>query len=402
MLQGSAGALAGALGRLWMTKLRLLEVAWAERRREVQKEVKTAVSGTHVEIFAVYGIGQQQYTERKEESGDLLEHPRERSGNNGCRDECSSHLKLMKTEEHNEKGGLGACEDSTGTNFSSCLYLLSPSLLRGILGPSILLPLQIGALKEFKGETSEEIKSCTVPGGLATVRKHFGNGQMTPSMTIFAHSQYQHKAAEEISGTTQLPLSSNTREAECSATATKEAPLEAFQSQETATEIWNILTCCTKSCSNVKVLCTGFSQGERASTLTQHTDEAGKKNTPGATVAHSEHLTSTTHSRTETSQHPKSSPKQLTFVMGFSSQNGDSSAISQVLPPPEQHTDSMGCRVCRPGAQEGARASSLAEAASQQLTQLSEVPQDNFTAFLPQQSLLHLDLTFDKEFPAYR
>lgn len=38
-----------------------------ERRREVQKEVKTAVSGTHIEIFAVYGIGQQQYREKGRE-----------------------------------------------------------------------------------------------------------------------------------------------------------------------------------------------------------------------------------------------------------------------------------------------------------------------------------------------
>lgn len=37
---------------------------------------------------------------------------------------------------------------------------------------------------------------------------------------------------QETSATTQLPLSSSTREAECSATATKEAPLEAFQTQE--------------------------------------------------------------------------------------------------------------------------------------------------------------------------
>ncbi|XP_040409257.1 xin actin-binding repeat-containing protein 2-like isoform X4 [Cygnus olor] len=80
--------------------------------------------------------------------------------------------------------------------------------------------------------TSEEIKSCTVPGGLAAVMKHFENGQMTPSMTTFAHSQHQRKAAEETSATTQLPLSSSTREAECSATATKEAPLEAFQTPE--------------------------------------------------------------------------------------------------------------------------------------------------------------------------
>lgn len=37
---------------------------------------------------------------------------------------------------------------------------------------------------------------------------------------------------QETSSTTQLPLSSSTREAECSAMATEEAPLEAFQRQE--------------------------------------------------------------------------------------------------------------------------------------------------------------------------
>ncbi|XP_066850740.1 uncharacterized protein [Anser cygnoides] len=107
--------------------------------------------------------------------------------------------------------------------------------------------------------TSEEIKSCTVPGGLAAVRKHFENGQMTPSMTTFAHSQHQHKAAEETSSTTQLPLSSSTREAECSATSSKEAPLEAFQSKEVS----------------LGEQVTPETNG--ASTLTRHTDEAGKK-----------------------------------------------------------------------------------------------------------------------------
>ncbi|XP_066849307.1 uncharacterized protein [Anser cygnoides] len=104
--------------------------------------------------------------------------------------------------------------------------------------------------------TSEEIKSCTVPGGLAAVRKHFENGQMTPSMTTFAHSQHQHKAAEETSSTTQLPLSSSTREAECSATSSKEAPLEAFQSKEVS----------------LGEQVTPETNG--ASTLTRHTDEA--------------------------------------------------------------------------------------------------------------------------------
>lgn len=46
---------------------------------------------------------------------------------------------------------------------------------------------------------------------------------------------------QETSSTTQLPLSSSTREAECSATATKEAPLEAFQSQEVTLSINNYI-----------------------------------------------------------------------------------------------------------------------------------------------------------------
>nr|XP_047910974.1 uncharacterized protein LOC106030399 isoform X1 [Anser cygnoides] len=80
--------------------------------------------------------------------------------------------------------------------------------------------------------TSEEIKSCTLPGGLAAVRKQFEKGQMTPARTTFARSEHQHKSAEETSSTTQLSLSSSTREAECSGTASKEGPVEAFQTQE--------------------------------------------------------------------------------------------------------------------------------------------------------------------------
>lgn len=43
---------------------------------------------------------------------------------------------------------------------------------------------------------SEEINSCTVPGGLAAVRKQFENGEMIPSRTTLAHSKHQHKSAE--------------------------------------------------------------------------------------------------------------------------------------------------------------------------------------------------------------
>nr|XP_013035506.2 uncharacterized protein LOC106035336 [Anser cygnoides] len=104
--------------------------------------------------------------------------------------------------------------------------------------------------------TSEEIKSCTVPGGLAAVRKQFENGQMIPSRTTFARSQHQHKSAQETSGTTQLPVSSSTREAECSGTTSKEGPAEAFQSQEVS--LGEQVT----------------PETNRASTLTQDTDEA--------------------------------------------------------------------------------------------------------------------------------
>lgn len=57
----------------------------------------------------------------------------------------------------------------------------------------------------------------------------------------------------------------------------------------------------------------------------------GKKNTPRVTVLHSEHLTNTVHSRTETPNHPNSSSKQLTFATGFSSQKGESPALSHGL-----------------------------------------------------------------------
>ncbi|NXH68738.1 XIRP2 protein, partial [Hydrobates tethys] len=45
--------------------------------------------------------------------------------------------------------------------------------------------------------TSEKTKFCTVPGGLAAVRKQFEKVQMTSSQKIFAQYQHQHKSVQE-------------------------------------------------------------------------------------------------------------------------------------------------------------------------------------------------------------
>nr|XP_047917258.1 xin actin-binding repeat-containing protein 2 [Anser cygnoides] len=129
---------------------------------------------------------------------------------------------------------------------------------------------------------SEKTKSCTVPGGLAAVRKQFEKGQMTSSKITFARSQHQHKSAQvtmaflvlkeicpakelvgkicfieefETSRTTQPPVSSSTREAECTGMTSKESPVEAFQTQEVSRE--EQVT----------------SETNGASTLMQHADE---------------------------------------------------------------------------------------------------------------------------------
>ncbi|XP_040417508.1 xin actin-binding repeat-containing protein 2 [Cygnus olor] len=145
---------------------------------------------------------------------------------------------------------------------------------------------------------SEKTKSCTVPGGLAAVRKQFEKAQMTSSKITFARSQHQHKSAqvmmammaflvlkeicpakelvgkiyaefhsrdmkmnfswpnnEETSRTTQPPVSSSTREAECTGMTSKESPVEAFQTQEVSHE--EQVT----------------SETNGASTLMQHADE---------------------------------------------------------------------------------------------------------------------------------
>ncbi|NXA26880.1 XIRP2 protein, partial [Ibidorhyncha struthersii] len=44
--------------------------------------------------------------------------------------------------------------------------------------------------------TAEKTNSCTVPGGLAAVRKQFEKVRMTSSQKTFAHYQYQHKSVQ--------------------------------------------------------------------------------------------------------------------------------------------------------------------------------------------------------------
>ncbi|XP_066834671.1 uncharacterized protein [Anser cygnoides] len=104
---------------------------------------------------------------------------------------------------------------------------------------------------------SEEIKSCTAPGGLAAVRRQFENGQTTSSRITFARSQQQQKSAQETSITTQPLVSTSTREADCSGMASKESPVEAFQTEEVSHE--------------EKV--TPETNGDKASTVVQHADE---------------------------------------------------------------------------------------------------------------------------------
>ncbi|XP_065526694.1 xin actin-binding repeat-containing protein 2 [Lathamus discolor] len=78
--------------------------------------------------------------------------------------------------------------------------------------------------------TSEKTKFCTVPGGLAAVRKQFEKVRTTSSRKTFA--LYQHKSVQEKLSRSQNTVSRSTREAESNEMTSKESQMEASQTQE--------------------------------------------------------------------------------------------------------------------------------------------------------------------------
>ncbi|XP_061231603.1 xin actin-binding repeat-containing protein 2 [Neopsephotus bourkii] len=78
--------------------------------------------------------------------------------------------------------------------------------------------------------TSEKTKFCTVPGGLAAVRKQFEKVRTMSSRKAFV--LYQHKAVQEKLSRSQNTISRSMREAECNEMTSKESQMEASQTQE--------------------------------------------------------------------------------------------------------------------------------------------------------------------------
>ncbi|KGL87626.1 Xin actin-binding repeat-containing protein 2, partial [Charadrius vociferus] len=113
---------------------------------------------------------------------------------------------------------------------------------------------EIGSSNSF-AHTAEKTKFCTVPGGLAAVRKQFEKVQMTSSQKTFAQYEYQHKSVQEKSSSSQYTVSSSTREAEFNEMTSKESQMEAAQTQEVSHR--------EQVTHEIKM----------ASTFTQHTDE---------------------------------------------------------------------------------------------------------------------------------
>nr|XP_021147027.1 xin actin-binding repeat-containing protein 2 isoform X1 [Columba livia] len=103
--------------------------------------------------------------------------------------------------------------------------------------------------------TSEKTKFCTVPGGLAAVRKQFEKVQKTSSQKAFAQHQQLRTSVQETSSSTQHTLSTSTREAECDEMTSKESQMEASQTQ--------VVSHREQVIQEIK----------KASTFTQHTDE---------------------------------------------------------------------------------------------------------------------------------
>ncbi|KFV41707.1 Xin actin-binding repeat-containing protein 2, partial [Tyto alba] len=80
--------------------------------------------------------------------------------------------------------------------------------------------------------TSEKTKFCTVPGGLAAMKKQFEKVKMTSSRKTFAQYKHQHKSVQEMSSSIRHTVSSSTREAKCNEMTSKESQMEASQTQE--------------------------------------------------------------------------------------------------------------------------------------------------------------------------
>ncbi|KAJ1188328.1 hypothetical protein NDU88_005089 [Pleurodeles waltl] len=60
--------------------------------------------------------------------------------------------------------------------------------------------------------TTEDTETCTVPGGLASMKKQFEKGDITSSHNTFAQYQYQHTSVKEIRSSSEVTVQSSTQE----------------------------------------------------------------------------------------------------------------------------------------------------------------------------------------------
>nr|XP_048725937.1 xin actin-binding repeat-containing protein 2 [Caretta caretta] len=101
----------------------------------------------------------------------------------------------------------------------------------------------------------EESETCTVPGGLASIKKQFEKWETASSQKTIDQHQYEHKSVQEVKSSSQLTVSSSSREAEQNEVTSKGTQLEAFQTEE------------------VSYVEQSNHQTSKASNFTQHIDE---------------------------------------------------------------------------------------------------------------------------------
>ncbi|KAI1237200.1 hypothetical protein IHE44_0014458 [Lamprotornis superbus] len=80
--------------------------------------------------------------------------------------------------------------------------------------------------------SSQKTKFCTVPGGLAAVRKQFEKVQRISPKKTFVQYQHQQRSLQETSSSRHHTVSTSTREAECNEKTSTESQTEAFKTQE--------------------------------------------------------------------------------------------------------------------------------------------------------------------------
>ncbi|KAM6178759.1 xin actin-binding repeat-containing protein 2 [Rhynchocyon petersi] len=154
-------------------------------------------------------------------------HPRSPS-DESVKDSDKKGGKIFADKMSSDSGCGHNFEASVGPNKPVSGFAEDPA----VLGEGVSDPQEVVSLKErmamyqaavsrgdqhsFSSNMMEESDMCTVPGGLASVKRHFEKDEVTSSQNTFSQYQHQHQstAEQEITGSSQVNISRSSQEVE--------------------------------------------------------------------------------------------------------------------------------------------------------------------------------------------